>query len=62
MRILTREEIATMLAALRYWQNHRPSNPELHEIATDGGTLAPLDSSDIDALCNKINGGPTCES
>lgn len=59
---LTREEIATMLAALRYWQNHRPSNPELHEIATDGGTLAPLDTHDIDDLCNKINGGLTCES
>lgn len=55
-------ELATVLAALRYWQRHRPSNPELHEIATNGGTLAPLDTHDIDDLCDHLNGGPTCES
>ena len=52
---LTPEELATVLAALRYWQRHRPSNPELHDIATDGGTLTPLDAEDIDALCERIN-------
>ena len=51
----TPEELATVLAALRYWQRHRPSNPELHAIATDDGTLTPLDSEEIDALCERLN-------
>lgn len=53
---LTLRELATVLAALRYWQRHRPSNPELRDIATDGGTLTPLDTHDIDALCDHLNG------
>ncbi len=52
---LSLEQLATTLAALRYWQNHRPSNPELHDIATDGGTLVPLDSEGIDELCEALN-------
>lgn len=53
---LTLRELATVLAALRYWQRHRPSNPELRDIATDGGTLTPLDTHDIDALYDHLNG------
>lgn len=49
-------EMSTLLAALRYWQNHRPSNPELHDIATNGGEVEPLDEWEIDTLCERING------
>ncbi len=55
-------ETATILAALRYWQRHqaracREAQTPLYEddIATEGGTLEPLDESEIDDLCERIN-------
>ena len=50
-------EVATLLAALRYWQarvDQKAGDP-YEAIASDGGTLSPLDGSEIDALCERIN-------
>lgn len=58
---LDREELSTVLAALRYWQeNGLADDPylrsdALHEIATDGGELTSLCSNGIDRLCERIN-------
>lgn len=62
-------ELATVLAALRYWQRTRPqgttntlygkdlSDAALMEgdIATDGGSLKPLAANEIDSLCERLN-------
>ena len=56
--ILNDAELATVLAALRYWQHVLPSEGLLHrftDIASNGGELEPLDPDDIDALCERIN-------
>ena len=51
---LTNHELATVLAALRLWQRSR--HPlDLEEIATDEGALDPLDTDEIDSLCERIN-------
>jgi hypothetical protein len=49
-------ELATVLAALRLWQQtaNRHEDP-LWNIATDEGTLEPLDEDEIDALCEQLN-------
>lgn len=42
----------------RWWswqRTGRGTGPEM-EVATDGGTLKPLSSKEIDALCEKLNG------
>lgn len=59
---LSREELATVLAALRHYQSCGYGDPaeredEIHEIATDGGDLTSLDEADIDELCARLNGG-----
>lgn len=53
-------EHATLLAALRYYQQHdqgEPSNrsDDIHDIATDGDVQISLDAAGIDVLCEKIN-------
>jgi hypothetical protein len=55
-------KVSTILAALRWYQKEgmgdaaeRPA--EINDIATDGGSLVPLDSNGIDALCERLNGG-----
>ena len=58
--VFTREETATVLAALRFWQANDMCNPNnrinsLHDIATNCGDLTSLDESEIDALCEKVN-------
>jgi ribonuclease PH len=55
-------EFATILAALRYYQQEgqgEPSNRSdgIHVIATDGDTHTSLDAAGIDALCERINQG-----
>ena len=53
---LNERELATVLAALRYWQREGWSNAgEEQEIVSDGGTLTPLDLPEIDDLCERIN-------
>jgi hypothetical protein len=59
---LASRELATVLAALRLWQqtvNRLDSDCEdgLADIATDGGAFEPLDEDEIDGLCERINGG-----
>ena len=61
----TREETATILAALRTRQTLmelRASNPvfagarlKIDDVATDDGELTPLTADEIDALCEKVN-------
>ena len=53
-------ELATILAALRFYQQEgqgEPSNrsDSIHDIATDGDTQISLDSDGIDVLCERIN-------
>lgn len=59
--MLTREELATVLAALRHYQNCGYGDPmeredAIHEIATDGGDLTSLDDVGINELCERLNG------
>ena len=57
-------ELATILAALRFHQDENlrvgPDIPDriIKDIATDGGSLKPLDFKDISSLCERIN---TCD-
>lgn len=61
MMDFTPAQLATMLAALRYYQqqgmcdeDNRP--PEIEDIATDGGSVAALDEDEVDDLCQQLNG------
>jgi hypothetical protein len=51
---LTTRELATVLAALRYWQREGLAIDD-HDIATDGGNLKELDAEEIDDLCERLN-------
>jgi hypothetical protein len=64
--MFTSQELGTVLAALRYWQRkYRPEregganghgvNDWLIDIATGGGEFATLDTTEIDALCERLN-------
>ena len=49
-------ELATVLAALRYWQREGlMSAGHEQEIATDQGAFEALSKWEIDALCEKLN-------
>lgn len=55
-------EHATVLAALRYYQQNGLGDPanrqeEIHIIATNGDTVISLDAKAIDALCERLNTG-----
>ena len=55
---MNQRELNTVLAALRYWQREGLfSSGCEHEIACDGDVL-PLDSDEIDALCESLNCAP----
>jgi hypothetical protein len=61
--MLNNRELATVLAALRYWQREGlMSSGGEHDVATDGDTLEPLTTEEIDALCERINGAPDTPS
>ncbi len=55
---VTPRELATILAALRYWQandrNAAAQAPEF-DIASDSGEFEPLGNDEIDALCEQLN-------
>lgn len=56
-------EFHTILAALRYYQEHDQTNPAhrsewIEDLATNGGEVIPLSADAIDQLCQRIN----CES
>jgi hypothetical protein len=51
-------EVSTMLAALRYWQlrlTGETVDDDFDDIATNGGTLEPLEAHEVDDLCDTIN-------
>ncbi len=49
-------ELATVLAALRFWQaNMEDDEREESTIATDSGLLTPLTDNEIDTLCEALN-------
>lgn len=49
-------ELATILAALRFWQRRSFGQGWAEsEIATEGGTLCPLNTPEIDDLCERLN-------
>lgn len=57
---LTQEEHATILAALRYYQERGQGDPNnrsdaIHDIATSGGDITSLDDDGIDDLCELLN-------
>ena len=59
---ITKSELATVLGALRYYQESGLGDPsnrsyEIHRIATDYGECIPLDDAGIDELCEKLNLG-----
>ena len=51
----TARELATILAALRFWQEQDAPPAHQYDIATDCGEFEPLDSDEIDALCERLN-------
>jgi hypothetical protein len=56
---LTDRELATVLAALRYWQQELAANNDAAPISDhfqDGPT--PLTVDEIDDLCERLNLGP----
>ena len=58
---ITPQELGTILAALRHWQTEIEDGDypgDLWDIASDGGTMVPLDAEDIDLLCENLNCGP----
>ena len=53
---LDSRELATVLAALRYWQREGlMSGGREHAIASDGDHVAPLAVAEIDTLCERLN-------
>jgi len=62
--VVDRRELATILAALRFHQDENLQNrsdiPDkvIKDIATDEGSLKPLDLKAVNRLCEKIN---TCD-
>lgn len=58
---MTTRETATILAALRLWQETTnrleslPGQTNLKEIATNCGKVEPLNDEEIDSLCEAIN-------
>jgi hypothetical protein len=55
---LTSRELATVLAALRYWQNDLDDDPEMFENLPGSGHFeqeTPLNGDEIDRLCEELN-------
>jgi len=53
---LDEQQLATVLAALRYWQREGlMSNGDEHDIATEGGRYVELGAEAIDELCEELN-------
>lgn len=52
---ITPREFATILAALRLWQEQDAPPVRQYDIATACGEFEPLGSGEIDALCERLN-------
>ncbi len=60
MKALSARELATILAALRWWQRSIVTGKEMNEemdIAEDGGAFARLSIIEINKLCEGLNCG-----
>lgn len=60
VHVLSDQDHATIIAALRYYQQHGQGDPEnrsdeIHELATNGGYVTSMDADGIDALCLQLN-------
>lgn len=56
LRELKLRQLATMQAALRYWQREGLlSGGHEQDVATDGGMLTALTTEEIDDLCEELN-------
>lgn len=54
--MINNRELATILAALRYWQREgMMSGGHEQDIACDDGEFAPLNADEIDGLCERLN-------
>lgn len=60
---INERELATVLAALRFWQAKGGfeycDNDDIADIATDCNNLEPMYAEEIDAFCETINCSPT---
>lgn len=56
---LTKRELGTVLAALRYYQTLHPAMipQDFEDIATNGGEFQPMKPREIDKLCEHLNHG-----
>jgi hypothetical protein len=52
---LTNKETATVLAALRYWQDETRDYPELMDDFDHFEDIEPLTDQEINDLCERIN-------
>jgi hypothetical protein len=52
---LTRHELATVLAALRYWQHDLKQADEIDDSGEHLSEHLPLDPPEIDELCEQLN-------
>ncbi len=52
---VTPREFATILAALRFWQEQDAPPARQYDIATDCGEFEPLGNDEIDTLCEQLN-------
>ena len=57
---LSNRELATILAALRYWQQDLANNEDDGPICAVhfNDTIKPLSVEEIDELCERLNCGP----
>ena len=53
--MITERELATILAALRYWQVGYNIRPAMMDTATDGDKFIPLSYDEIDVLMERLN-------
>jgi hypothetical protein len=53
--VLTSRELATVLAALRYWQRDLESADEIIDGGEHFSDQLPLSAAEIDALCERLN-------
>lgn len=58
---ISERELATILAALRFWQGEINDgfSDEQWDIASGSGVYEPLDAAQIDTLCENMNCGKT---
>jgi hypothetical protein len=52
---VTPREFATILAALRFWQEQDAPPARQYDIATDCGEIESLGNDEIDTLCEQLN-------